>query len=145
MSLQVHGAITKSTFYTQEKNLQDTCDFLSWFRTYTMLQNTSVPCVEAIHEQMGVILCFCDTFPLFDTITDLLSSQQFGTNHVRQRGTAKLHLKWLNCKQNKSLAHFQTHAEVLYPTVVTQHCINFSHPMSINTDQVGLPCTKLLV
>lgn len=75
--------------------------------------------------------------PLFDSITNLLSSQKFGTDHVRQRGTAKLHLKWLNCNQNKSLAHFQTHAEVLYPTVVTQHCINFSHPMSINADQVG--------
>lgn len=79
MSLQVHGAITKMTFYTQEKNLQDTYDFLSWFRTYTMLQTTSVPCTEEIHEKTGVILCFCDTFPLFDAITGLFSSQQFGT------------------------------------------------------------------
>lgn len=53
---------------------------------------------------------FCDTFPLFDAITNLLPSQQFATDHVRQRGTVKLHLKWLNCKQNKNLAHFQTQA-----------------------------------
>lgn len=48
----------------QQKNTQVTCDFLSRLCKYAMLQNTSIPFTEVIHDKMAVILCFWRYFPI---------------------------------------------------------------------------------